>query len=209
MRKNFYLFLIVFTLPATVFATALDDLRAFMKDAQTVRASFTQVTHSKEGKSGQTVEGELSLSRPGKFRWQTKTPYPQLIVGDGDRVWFFDEDLNQVVVRTREEALGGTPAALLAGDADVEKTFDINALPDTPGMSWLLAKPRGGEGGINEIRLGFAEGRLASLELLDAFGQKVITRFTRVDYNVALGSELFTFTPPTGADVIGAVTGKR
>lgn len=184
-------------------AGALEDLRGFMNDTRTIRASFEQVTYGKSGRAGQTATGVLMLSRPGKFRWETQMPYPQLIVGDGERVWFYDEDLNQVVVRSREEALGGTPAALLAGDADLNKTFDISSLPDRDGFSWLSAIPHNKETGFKEIRLGFIDGKLKMLELDDSFNQKIVTRFIQVDYNPAIPEERFTFKPPKGADVIG------
>jgi periplasmic chaperone LolA len=191
------------------YADALSDLRSFMNDTRTVSANFEQVTHSKTGKLSQPVTGTLMLSRPGKFRWQTKMPYPQLIVGDGERVWFYDEDLSQVVVRSREEALGGTPAALLAGDADLDKTFQISPLPDRDGMSWLAAVPYNKEAGFKEIRLGFVDGKLKMLELDDAFQQKIVTRFIEVRYNPEISPDQFVFTPPPGADVIGQQQPKK
>lgn len=184
-------------------AGAQEDLQSFMKDTRTMRASFEQVVYGKSGKTEQPTVGTLMLLRPGKFRWETQKPYPQLIVGDGERVWLYDEDLNQVVVRSREEALGGTPAALLAGDADLDKTFEISLLPDRDDMFWLKAIPRNKDAGFKEIRLGFAAGKLKMLELDDTFNQKIMTRFIQVDYNPIISPELFTFTPPKGAHVIG------
>ncbi len=184
-------------------ADALDDLRAFVHDTKTVRAEFTQNTIGKNGKQGPSVQGSLLLSRPGKFRWSTEKPYPQLIVSDGAHVWFFDPDLNQVIVRTHTQALGGTPAALLAGSEDVERAFEIIALPDDQELQWLQARPRDKDAGFTDIKLGFAQGKLAALELNDAFGQKILTRFRYVEYNPELDPALFTFTPPASADVIG------
>jgi outer membrane lipoprotein carrier protein len=206
MLRSFAIFCgslaLLFTAPAFA-ANALDDLRAFVRNTKTVRAEFTQTTFNKKEQPGSSVQGALLLSRPGKFRWSTEKPYSQLIVSNGARVWFFDPDLNQVIVRTHAQALGGTPAALLAGDEDIERAFELTVLPDDQGLQWLRAKPHDKEAGFTDIKLGFAQGKLAALELHDAFGQKILTRFRYVEYNPELNPNLFTFTPPAGADIIG------
>ena len=199
-----WLLLAVFVSCAAQAAT-LDRLRAFVKDTQTARAEFTQTVAGKDGRAAQTASGEFLLERPGKFRWTVQKPYKQLLVGDGQRVWIFDEDLNQVIVRKIGEALGSTPAALLAGSQDVEKAFTWKDLPASGGLEWLSATPISKETTFAEIRLGFDAKGLAALELLDAFGQKSVVRFTSFERNPKLAPTSFTFTPPKGADVIGDV----
>jgi outer membrane lipoprotein carrier protein len=181
----------------------LDRLRAFVKDTQTARAEFTQTIAGKDGRPAQTASGEFLLERPGKFRWTVQKPYKQLLVGDGLRVWIFDEDLNQVIVRRMGEALGSTPAALLAGNQDVERAFTWKELPSAGGLEWLSATPISKETTFSEIRLGFDTKSLAALELVDAFGQKSLVRFTSFERNPKLPASSFTFTPPKGADVVG------
>jgi outer membrane lipoprotein carrier protein len=181
----------------------LDRLRAFVKDTQTARAEFTQTIAGKDGRAAQTASGEFLLERPGKFRWTVQKPYKQLLVGDGQRVWIFDEDLNQVIVRRMGEALGSTPAALLAGNQDVERAFTWKELPSAGGLEWLSATPISKETTFSEIRLGFDAKSLAALELVDAFGQKSLVRFTSFERNPKLPASSFTFTPPKGADVVG------
>jgi outer membrane lipoprotein carrier protein len=181
----------------------LDRLRAFVKDTQTARAEFTQTIAGKDGRPAQTASGEFLLERPGKFRWTVQKPYKQLLVGDGQRVWIFDEDLNQVIVRRMGEALGSTPAALLAGNQDVERAFTWKELPSAGGLEWLSATPISKETTFSEIRLGFDAKSLAALELVDAFGQKSLVRFTSFERNPKLPASSFTFTPPKGADVVG------
>ena len=187
----------------TAQGATIDRLRAFVKDTQTARADFTQTVAGKDGRVAQTASGEFLLERPGKFRWTVQKPYKQLLVGDGQRVWIFDEDLNQVIVRKIGEALGSTPAALLAGSQDVERAFTWKDLPSSGGLEWLSATPISKETTFAEIRLGFDAKGLAALELLDAFGQKSVVRFTGFERNPKLPPSSFAFTPPKGADVIG------
>ena len=184
-------------------AATIDRLHAFVRDTQTARASFTQTVTDKNGKVLQTANGEFLLERPGKFRWSVAKPYKQLLVGDGQRVWVYDEDLNQVIVRRLGDALGATPAALLAGNQDVERAFMWKDLPMADGLEWLSATPISKETTFAEIRLGFDVRGLAALELYDAFGQKSFVRFTNMERNPKLPADNFKFTPPKGADVVG------
>jgi outer membrane lipoprotein carrier protein len=188
---------------AGVEAATLDRLRAFVRDTQTARAQFTQTLTDKSGRVLQTAAGEFLLERPGKFRWTVAKPYKQLLVGDGQRVWIYDEDLNQVIVRRVGEALGSTPAALLAGNQDVERAFTWKDLPMADGLEWLSATPISKETTFAEIRLGFDVKGLAALELFDAFGQKSVVRFTSFERNPELPPSSFAFVPPKGADVVG------
>jgi chaperone LolA len=184
-------------------AATLERLRTFVRDTQTARAQFTQTVADKNGRVTQSANGEFLLQRPGKFRWSVEKPYKQLLVGDGQRVWIFDEDLNQVIVRKIGDALGATPAALLSGNQEVERAFAWKDLPMADGLDWLSATPLTKETTFTEIRLGFDFKGLAALELYDAFGQKSVVRFTNFERNPKLAPDLFQFTPPKGADVIG------
>jgi outer membrane lipoprotein carrier protein len=184
-------------------AASLERLRQFVRDTQTARTPFTQVVTDKNGRVVQTVSGQFDLARPGRFRWSVDKPYKQLLVGDGQKVWVFDPDLNQVIVRNMGDALGASPAALLAGKADVESAFTWKDQPVADGLDWLQATPLSKESTFSEIRLGFDANGLVALELFDAFGQKSVVRFTAFERNPKLAPELFRFSPPKGADVIG------
>jgi outer membrane lipoprotein carrier protein len=191
--------------PIAVHAATLDRLRAFVKETQTARAQFTQSVTDRSGRVTQSASGEFLLARPGKFRWTVEQPYKQLLVGDGERVWVFDEDLNQVIVRRMGEALGATPAALLAGNEEVERAFAWKDLPAAGGLEWLSATPLAKDATFTEIRIGFDAKGLAAMELADAFGQRSVVRFTTVERNPQLAPDLFRFVPPKGADVVGDV----
>ena len=193
----------MFALPLTADAATLDRLRAFIRDTQLAKTSFAQTVTDRTGRVVQRSNGEFALSRPGKFRWTVDKPYKQIVVGDGERVWIYDEDLNQVVVRKAGDAIGSTPAALLAGRDSVERAFAWKELPAAGGLEWLSATPISKDAAFAEIRLGFDANTLAALELSDAFGQKTVVRFGPLDRNPSLSGELFRFVPPKGASVIG------
>jgi len=197
------LLLVLGAVAASAHGATLERLRAFVRDTQTARASFMQTVTDKNGRVVQQASGEFAISRPGKFRWSVDKPYQQLLVGDGERVWIYDPDLNQVVKRRNDQALGSTPAALLAGRDNVEQAFEWRDLPPADGLDWLGATPKDKESTFSDIRLGFNASGLAALEISDNFGQHTRITFAGLERNPKLAPELFTFTPPKGADVVG------
>jgi outer membrane lipoprotein carrier protein len=197
------LLLVLGAVAVSAHGATLERLRAFVRDTQTARASFMQTVTDKNGRVVQQASGEFAISRPGKFRWSVDKPYQQLLVGDGERVWIYDPDLNQVVKRRNDQALGSTPAALLAGRDNVEQAFEWRDLPAADGLDWLGATPKDEESTFSDIRLGFNASGLAALEISDNFGQLTRITFAGMERNPKLAPELFTFTPPKGADVVG------
>jgi outer membrane lipoprotein carrier protein len=190
-------------IPALSHAAALDRLDQFMNGTKTARGEFEQRIVARDGKVLQESQGTLAFSRPGKFRWSYAKPYPQLIVGDGAKVWIYDEDLNQVTVRKLDLALGSTPAALLAGNNEALKAFELKDAGTKDGLEWVEAVPRDRDSNFERIRMGFGPGGLDAMQLTDSFGQTTTLRFTRLERNPQLEPSLFSFTPPKGADVIG------
>ena len=193
----------VFAAVGAAYAAGVDRLNAFMTGTQSGRADFTQRIVNREGKVVQESRGTLEFARPGRFRWVYQKPYEQTIVGDGQRVWLHDPDLNQVTVRKLDSALGSTPAALLAGNNDAMKAFELKDDGERDGLSWVLATPRSKDGSFDTVRMGFAGDALAAMELADSFGQRTVLRFSNFARNARLDPTLFRFAPPAGADVVG------
>jgi outer membrane lipoprotein carrier protein len=144
----------------------------------------------------------MEFSRPGRFRWEYTKPYEQTIVGDGTRLWIYDKDLNQVTVRKLDKALGASPAALLAGSNEIEKSYALKAAGSEGGLDWLEAVPRTQDTAFERVRLGLSKGGLEAMELKDQFGQTTLIKFSELQRNVKIPPESFRFTPPKGADVI-------
>ena len=173
-------------------ADAVDTLRSFVQTVQSGRAAFTQVA---------TSSGEFEFQRPNRFRFDYARPYEQQIVADGQKVWLFDVDLNQVTVRPFDQTLGATPAALLAGGS-LERDFTLSAEPDQGGLQWAAAQPKAKESQIRQLRVGFRGKDLAAIELTDALGQRSRLDFSRFEANLKLPAERFRFSAPAGADVL-------
>ena len=182
-------------------ADAVDTLRSFVQTVQSGRAAFTQVATSPDGAKKKTSSGEFEFQRPNRFRFDYARPYEQQIVADGQKVWLFDVDLNQVTVRPFDQTLGATPAALLAGGS-LERDFTLSAEPDQGGLQWAAAQPKAKESQIRQLRVGFRGKDLAAIELTDALGQRSRLDFSRFEANLKLPAERFRFSAPAGADVL-------
>jgi outer membrane lipoprotein carrier protein len=191
----------VLAAPWAVAAEPVETLRSFVRDVKSGHADFTQTVTSPDGVRKKTSSGSFDFARPNRFRFAYAKPFEQTIVGDGEKVWIYDADLNQVSSRKFGQALGATPAALLAGGS-LERDFDLASLPAKDGLEWAEAKPKAKDGAFQAVRVGFKGGELAALEIIDSFGQKSLLRFNGFTANAPVNAEAFRFKVPPGADVI-------
>jgi outer membrane lipoprotein carrier protein len=191
------------SIAAQVEASSLQRFQSYVRTTQSARADFEQKVYDRASRLVQESKGSFAFLRPGRFRWTYAKPHPQLIVGDGERVWIHDEDLNQVTVRRMAAALGSSPAALLAGSSDIERAFELSEAGTKDGLEWLEARPRQREAGFERIRLGMGVAGVEAMELSDHFGQTTVLRFRNVTRNPRIDPATFRFTPPEGADVLG------
>jgi outer membrane lipoprotein carrier protein len=178
-----------------------DRLHAFLDQVHSLRAEFQQSVFDEDARELDSASGMVYIQRPGRFRWDYTKPYLQEIVGDGDKVWIYDSELEQVTVRPFGDALGDTPVMLLSSDRPVEQSFEVRAIDGPDGYAWAGLRPLGDQVSFTEIRLGFDGETLRVMELKDAFGQLTRLRFAKVERNPILEPKLFLFTPPEGADI--------
>jgi outer membrane lipoprotein carrier protein len=182
-------------------ADAVDTLRQFVETAKTGHATFTQTVTSPDAKKTKSSSGTFDFSRPNRFRFAYAKPFEQVIVADGQKVWIYDADLNQVSSRKFSQAVGATPAALLAGGS-LDRDFTLSALPSKDGIDWVQALPKEKDGPFQSLRIGFKGRDLSTLEIVDSFGQKSLLQFRQMATNVPMSPEKFEFKVPQGADVI-------
>ncbi len=190
-------------------ADGLGALEAFLREAKSGRADFSQSVTSpaRDGQAPRVKQstGSFAFQRPGRFRFNYRKPFEQAIVADGQTLWLHDVDLNQVTARKQAQALGATPAALIASAADLatlRQDFELANAPEQGGLQWVQATPRAKEGQLRAVRAGFRGHELAALEILDGFGQRSVLTFSGMELNVALPADTFQFRPPAGADVV-------
>lgn len=183
-------------------AAAVARLTHLLSQAQTLTARFSQLTLDGSGTQLQETAGELSLKRPGLFRWHTDAPQEQLLVSNGQKVWLFDPDLNQVTIQTLDQRLTHTPALLLSGD--VSKISDNFAISHKEGGSVVdfILKPKAKDSLFDNLRLSFRNGVINDMQLIDGSGQRTNILFLGVQMNQPLDAAQFSFQPPADADVI-------
>ena len=183
---------------------ARDQLDSFVEDLQTFQADFEQTLYDADSEPLQKSSGTLKLKRPGRFVWTYTEPETQEIVADGERIWLYDKDLEQVTVNTIDERIAGTPLVLLMRSAPLEDTFQIRELGESDGITWLELTPLSDTSDFELVFIGLKDSGLAAMELRDNFGQATQILFSNFQADVVLEDSLFEFTPPPGVDVIGA-----
>lgn len=203
MRVGLALLLALFMPIANGAGSARARLDAFARGLDAVSAQFTQTVHDPSGREVDGSTGTLALKAPRLFRWQYEQPFPQLIVADGNNVWIYDEDLEQVTVRAQSAAEAQSPLTVLTDLSLLEREFVVGEGGETDGLAFLMLKPRAEEASFQECRLGFAADGLALMLLIDNLGQRNEIRFSDWKRNPALSADAFTFDPPAGVDVVG------
>ena len=187
---------------STTDAAAVTRVEGFLGQLSSLRADFRQTVTDTRGRVLERAEGTMALARPGRFRWDYRVP-EQLIVSDGVTVWLYDVELEQVTVRAAGEALAGTPAMLLAGDADLNGEFEITHAGLEGGLEWSLLTPRRPDSDFRDLRLGFEGTELRRMTLHDRLGQTTELELLNIVRNPHIDDHLFSFKPPPGVDVVG------
>nr|WP_315395463.1 outer membrane lipoprotein chaperone LolA [uncultured Duganella sp.] len=186
-------------------ATALDQFKTFVASTKAAKGEFTQrQVKNSNGEAAKPVppsSGTFLFARPGKFIWTYVKPYDQVLQADGDKLYIFDKDLNQVTVKALGNALGSSPAAILFGSNDLEKNFTLSEAGTRDGMEWLKAVPKAKDTSFDQITIGLRDGLPQAMELKDSFGQTSVLTFSKFEKNPALTATSFKFVMPKGADV--------
>lgn len=203
--KTRYLLPLLLCLPLWANAAALEQFRSFVAATKSARGEFSQRMVKEEGGKLHTSSastGSFLFARPGKFIWSYQKPYEQTLQADGEKLFIYDKDLNQVTVRTLGNAIGSSPAAILFGSNDLEKNFTLSEAGTRDGIEWLQAIPKAKDTQFEKIGIGLKEGVPVAMELRDSFGQISLLSFTKFEKNPSLPAAQFKFVMPKGADVL-------
>ena len=202
---RYFIAITVMLLPFSLIAadSATEKLNIFVQTVVTFKANFKQVVLDPDGKLMEEAQGKFALERPGKFRWDYSEPYPQHIVADGERIWFYDVDLEQVTVKSQLEILVDTPATLLSGESLPEDKYVLTDIPSDDGMLWVELVPKDEESNFQTIALAFDQQGLRQMIMKDSFDQRTRLVFSQQRENPVLADDEFVFIPPEGIDVVG------
>jgi outer membrane lipoprotein carrier protein len=192
--------------PAWATETARTRLDTFAKELRSVSAHFEQQAFDPKGGAGKTSRGDLALKAPRQFRWDTVAPYKQLIVADGEKVWIYDADLEQVSVRAQGTEEAHSPLTVLTDLSQLDRDFATSEQGERDGLSWLRLKSKDKDPQFAYADLGFDATGLARMQFEDTLGDKTEIRFSDWKRNPALAADAFRFTPPKGVDVVGDPT---
>ena len=183
-------------------AEAAERLNELLSRAQTMTGGFSQMTLSSNGANLQETTGTLALKRPGMFRWHTDPPLEQLLVSDGERIWLYDPDLQQVTIQAMDKRLSHTPALLLSGDvSQLQESFDIEWSKGGSVQDFTLT-PKEADSMFDSLRVSFSDGVINDMQMSDPVGQRTNILFRNVELNAPLDDAQFTFEAPDGVDVI-------
>lgn len=198
--------------------SAADQLRQFVRNSKTAEGDFVQQLlrapkanepQDKGLKVIRQTQGHFVFQRPGRFVWDTQKPYEQKLIANGNQLILWDKDLNQATFRPAGQALASTPAAILFGETSLDQHFDLIEGEERLGMKWVSLVPKkdtNAKGGndlpYTKISIGMTNGLPRALELMDGLGSVVLVTLDKIQLNVALPANRFTFTPPAGAEVL-------
>lgn len=178
-------------------------LQQFLNETRTLQAEFYQELWDTEGQLIEVASGTVSLERPNRFLWRYRDPLEQIVLADGINLWIYDIELAQATVTPLNDAIQATPAMLLSGDEAVRDRFSLLEDFSADGMSWIRLEPNVPGSDFRSVLIGFKDGELARLELLDGLGQTTRIGFSEVLVNLPLRTGLFSFDLPDEVDVIG------
>lgn len=195
-----------------------EQLRQFVRNSKTAEGEFTQQQlrapkanepQDKGFKVVRQTQGRFVFQRPGKFVWDTQKPYEQKLIADGKQIILWDKDLNQATFRSAGQALATTPAAILFGETSLDQHFDLVEGEERLGMKWVALIPKknpnskpGNDLPYTKIAVGMVNNLPKALELIDGLGSVVLVTLDKIQLNMNLPANRFTFNPPAGAEVL-------
>ena len=181
-------------------------LNQFFQQVDSLQARFEQEVVDEQGSVLDRSNGLFYLSRPGKFRWNYNASdfadEGQQIIADGEFIYLYDPDLEQVSRRSMQDALLQVPSLVLVRSGnELRDHFSITDFGLTDGLSWVALKPKDGDASYQELMIGFSGDELRSIVLRDGLGNQTRLQLSAVDSNAKLSSSVFKFDPPEGVDL--------
>ena len=205
LRSTTLLIGLMFAVVSTAQASAVEQFRAFVVNTKTAKGDFLQVqmkTTNGVSKIGKSSTGTFKFARPGKFIWTYVKPYEQVLQADGDKLYLYDKDLNQVTIKALGNSIASSPAAILFGSVDLDKNFVLKDIGLKQGVEWLEAIPKTKDSQFDAIGIGMKDGVPVGMELRDSFGQLSLVTLKNFEKHPSFLPDQFKFIVPAGAEVL-------
>ena len=197
-----HLILFATCLSAAESGSPVEDLKKFINSLKTYQAEFTQTIFGQSGQEVDLASGVVNLQKPGKFYWSYQSPYKQELISDGETLWVYDIDLEQVTINDIDLNHDNSPASILSGNVDINSHYTVSDLGVFDGYRWIELLPLDTEREFSAVRLGFLDEQLSGMVLFDNLGQTTLVQFENILTNMAIGPDIFNFKLPVGVDVI-------
>ena len=179
----------------SVMADDAGELKAKLASVKLFSAHFEQTVFDIEGKKLQQSSGDMLVSRPDRFRWDTKQPDENLIVSDGSDVWLYDPFVEQVSVMKLATAVQNTPFLLItSSDPKLWDRYEILKEDDSFTVTSKQKNQR-----IESLRIVFdGKSQISRFEVNEAQGQRSEFQLSQVNQHPAVQAQTFRFTIPDG-----------
>lgn len=203
MKKFIFIFIISsIAMPSLAAIDTLENLETYLQNLKTFTADFAQSVENEHAEVREISSGEVYVEKPLRFHWQYRYPYEQQLIADGQTLWIYDKDLEQVIIKPVQVAIKGAPASLLSDVTALNKNYQVEILEAAEGISWFRLTPKIASEDFKFLYLGFGENTLEIMELHDNFDQITRIIFDNSTINARIDASVFTFQPPGNADII-------
>ncbi len=180
-------------------------LQRYLENYKSLTGQFTQMISSEKSQYIQSSAGEFWIQKPNRFRWHYSTPYVQKIISNGEKLWIYDEDLEQVTIKEASQSIESSPLAVIVGATSLDTAFDVTPVDGLDNLQWLRLIPNAEANSFEFIEVGFKNGLLSKMRLKDNFGQTTYLTFTDVMVDTSIDTNRFEFAVPEGADVFNEI----
>ena len=195
--------LLIFIITLASFQLHASELTDYLNNLHTLEASFSQSVFTDNNVVKQKSKGLIVVKSPNQFYLEYNDPFKLVYVADGKKLWSYDEDLEQIVVKEQGDILVNSPAMLLGNPKDLTQSYSIEKTGESEGWLWFVLTPKKQSNNFESVSLAFADNDLKAMEMRDNFGQTTRLEFIKVKKNPSLAKNRFKFIPPKGVDIIG------
>ncbi|MFP6810475.1 MAG: outer membrane lipoprotein chaperone LolA [Pseudohongiellaceae bacterium] len=183
---------------------ALARLDSLLANINSLTANVVQLIVESDGGILEESNIKMLLKKPNGFYWETITPYQELIVTNGIKLWNYQPDLEQVVIEDWDVSKSELAAQLLSGKTEnLDSQYIIEELSDTNNDSQeFVLTPVDADSIYTQISINFITSELDLIYLNSRNGQQTVWRFDAIERNQILEDSLFDFQPPAGIEII-------